>query len=137
MQTARKPVATRIPTTRSKISNGTRLLENVDGRSSSARRFRDLVQAFEGEIGGTLTEVEKGLVRQAAGLQLRAEQMQADIVNGKPVDSDALIRVSSTSKRILESIGARATKRKPATPTLQDHLRQRAAERADAGPGSE
>jgi len=39
---------------------------NVDGRSAYARRFRDLVRAFEAEVGGTLSELERGLVRQAA-----------------------------------------------------------------------
>ena len=57
---------------RSKISNGTRLLANVDGRSAYARRFRDLIVAFEAEVGGTLTELERGLVRQAAAVSLKA-----------------------------------------------------------------
>jgi hypothetical protein len=40
-------------TTRDKVSNG-RLLKNVDLRSSSARRFRDLVRTYEAELGGEL-----------------------------------------------------------------------------------
>ena len=67
------------------------MLPDVDGRSSAARRFKDLIRAYEGEIGGNLSAVERGLVAQAAALTLRSEQMQADIVNGKPVGSDDLI----------------------------------------------
>jgi hypothetical protein len=43
-------------TTRSKVSNGTLLFANIDGRTSSARRFRDLVQNFEAEFDGDLCE---------------------------------------------------------------------------------
>lgn len=132
MQTARRPFARSSTTNRSAVTNGSKLLVGIDGRSPTARRFRDLMQAYEAEIGGNLTEVECGLVKQAAALTLRAEQMQADIVNGKPVDSDALIRISSTAKRILGAIGERAGKRKPAVPSLHDHVARRAAERANA-----
>src|SRR5258705_8679403 len=35
---------------RSRVTNGTRLLQGIDGRSASARRFRDLVRAYEAEF---------------------------------------------------------------------------------------
>jgi hypothetical protein len=132
MQHARDTLANSCATTRSKVSNGTRLLQDVDGRSSSARRFRDLVRAYEAEVGGNLTEVERGLVRQAAALTFKAEKLQSDLVNGNPVDGDQLIRLTGTAKRILSALGEKASKRKPPAPTLQDHLARRAAERAEA-----
>jgi hypothetical protein len=123
MQTSRTLIARSSTTNRSAVTNGSKLLVGIDGRSPTARRFRDLMQAYEAEIGGDLTEVERGLVKQAAALTLRAEQMQADIVNGKAVDSDALIRISSTAKRILGAIGERASKRKPAAvPSIHDYV---------------
>jgi hypothetical protein len=131
MQTARKPIARSSTTNRSAVTNGSKLLVGIDGRSPTARRFRDLVAAFEAEIGGNLTEVERGLVKQAAALTIRAEQLQADIVNGKPVDSDALIRISSTAKRILGAIGEKAARRKQSEPTLEEYLDRRAAAEAD------
>lgn len=109
------------------------MLEGIDGRSPTARRFRDLIQAFQSEIGGELTEIERGLVKQAAALTLRAEGMQADIVNGVHVDTDALIRLTSTSKRILTAISAKASKRKPPQLTLAEHLARKAAERRGDG----
>src|SRR3954452_9035868 len=129
MQHGRNMVVPRPATTRSKVSNGTRLLQNVDGRSSSARRFRDLVRAYEAEVGGNLTEVERGLVRQAAALSFKAETLQCDLVNGNPVDGDQLIRLTVTAKRILSALGEKATKRQPPAPTLQDHIARRAAAR--------
>jgi hypothetical protein len=129
MCSRRLPPAYRAPATRSAITNGSRVHQNVDHRSSSARRYRDLFAAFEAEIGGTLTEAERGLVRQAATLTLRAEQLAADVVNGKQVDDDQLIRIAGTAKRLLAGITAKATDRKPAGLTLQEYAAQRAAER--------
>src|SRR3954453_4619578 len=125
MQHARDTFANPCATTRSKVSNGTRLLQNVDGRSSSARRFRDLVRAYEAEVGGNLTEVERGLIRQAAALTFKAETLQSDLVNGNPVDGDQLIRLTGTAKRILSAIGEKASKRKAPAPTLADHIAKR------------
>ena len=62
--------------------------------------------------------------------------MQADIVNGQPVDSDALIRIAGTAKRLLGAISAKASSRKPNTTlTLADHIARRAAESASDNDG--
>jgi hypothetical protein len=97
-QSARNSIAAVRPTNRSAISNRSRLLPGIDGRSATARRFRDICISYETEIGGNVTEVERDLVRQAAGLTLRAEQLQAAIVRGEAVDNDELIRLSRTLK---------------------------------------
>jgi hypothetical protein len=117
-------------TTRSKVSNGTRLFANTDGRSSSARRFRDLVQSFEAEFEGDLCEADRSLIRQAATLLLKSEQMQEMVVRGEPVDSDALIRMASTAKRVLAAISAKSAKRKPAGPTIAEYVAAKPAEKA-------
>ena len=101
-------------TTRSGISNRSRLLPGVDSRSAAARRFRDICAVYETEAGGNVTEVERDLIRQAAGLTLCAEQLQGAIVRGEAVNNDELVRISSTAKRLLEAIRAKADKRKPA-----------------------
>jgi hypothetical protein len=40
---------------RSRVSNGTKMLVGVDGRRSSARRFRDLIDTFSAELGDDLS----------------------------------------------------------------------------------
>jgi hypothetical protein len=120
MNLTRKSVATPTATSRSEVSNGTRLLQNVDGRSSSARRFRDLVNAFEQEVGGVLTDSDRGLIRQAASLQLKGEMLQAALVRGEDVDADQIIRIAGTSRRILSSIASKAAKNKPAGPSIDE-----------------
>jgi hypothetical protein len=108
-QSARTSVAAIRPTNRSRITNRTRLLENVGGRSSAARRFPDICANYEAEAGGNVTELERDLIRQAAGLTLRAEQMQGAIVRGEPVNNDELVRISSTAKRgLAEPVPERA-----------------------------
>jgi hypothetical protein len=133
MHAKRRNLASARSTTRDKVSNG-RLLRNVDLRSSSARRFRDLVASYSSELGDQLSEAEKSLIRQAVTLQLAAENMQERVVRGEPVDADQLIRVSSTSKRLLGIIASHTGKRKPAAgPTLAEYLAAR-AQTADAQP---
>jgi hypothetical protein len=107
-------------TNRSRITNGTRLLEGIDGRTPSARRFRDLIESFSCDLGGMerLTEAERALVKQAASVTIRAEQLQAAIVRGEVVDPDELIRLSNTSRRLLASIRRRAAPK----PTLSGYL---------------
>jgi hypothetical protein len=123
MQPVRPPIARSSTTNRSAVTNGTKLLVGIDMRSPTARRYRDLVQAYSAEIGGDLSQTEMAMIKTAAGLAVQAEAMQADIVNGKIVDSDDLIRLSSEVRRILDAIAEKAGKRKPAAvPTLADYL---------------
>ena len=121
-------VVSRPPTTRSAVSNGSRMLEGIDGRSTGARRFKDLIESFSRDLGGIdrLSEAEQTLVRQAASLTMRGEQLQAAIVRGEPVDPDELIRLSNTARRCLEAVKKRE---QPKSPSLSDYL---ANKRGDA-----
>ena len=94
-------------TNRSRITNGTRLLAGVDGRSATARRFRDLIVDLVAEVGDGLSTSEFGLIRQAAAMTLHAELLQASIVRGEAVSADELIRLSSEARRILASLRRR------------------------------
>jgi hypothetical protein len=118
-------VAGRPLATRSQLTNRTRLLDGVDGRSSGARRFRDLVESFANDFGGRkrLTETEMALVKQAAAATLRAEQLQAAIAKGEHVDSDEMIRLSGTIRRLLASV---TRKEDPKADNLADYIARRA-----------
>jgi hypothetical protein len=84
------------------------MLAGIDGRSVNARRFRDLVAAFTGDLGHAATEGERALVRQAAALTVQSEAMQADLVNGEPINSEQLTRVSNSLQRCLATLHIRA-----------------------------
>lgn len=114
--------------------DGIELPRSADGRTLNSRRFRSLCDAFAAEFGGQLTEVDRSLIAQAAGLTLRAEQLQGAIVRGETISNDELVRITSTARRLLETIRAKADKRKPAGPTLADYLARKAAEKAASAP---
>ena len=104
-------------------------LPRSDGRTVASRRFRQLVEEFERELGGELSEVDRSLVRQAANLVQLNERISADVAAGAQVDADALVRVSSEMRRVLSVIRAKATKRKPDAPSaLEDYLAAKAAQ---------
>jgi hypothetical protein len=93
---------------RAAISNGSRLLDGVDGRSLTARRFKDLIAAYCTDLGrpyAAMTEPERNTVRQAAAAQLQSETLQAALVRGEAVDTDQLVRLSNLTVRLLRSLG--------------------------------
>lgn len=123
---------------RSAVTNGKRTLIGVRGASKFGRRYRDLVDLFSAEVGGVLTEIETAMVKQAAALAIQGEMMQAAIINGEPVNSDDLIRLSSEVRRLLDAIAEKSGKRKPAAVlNINDHAAKRAAERANPQPTEE
>jgi hypothetical protein len=111
------------PYARSKLTNGSRLLLGIDGRSSYARRYRDLIGELTREFGGkaVLTLSDYALIRQASSLMLRCEQMQACVVRDEPVNEDRLIRLSSEARRILLAVKRKVVERKRASPAAADY----------------
>lgn len=90
--------------------------------AAKRRRLRVLIEAFEAELSGELTEPDKALIRQVSSLQLRIEQMQSAIVDGRDVNGDELVRLSSEHRRLLTSLRAKAAKAKPPPPTSLHEL---------------
>jgi hypothetical protein len=101
-------------------------LHGVDGRTVGAIRFKHLLQSFSADLGGmaALSEAERGLVRQAASLMMRAEQLQAAIARGERVDPDELIRLTNTVRRTLAGL---AKRERPKPATLGDYIASRGA----------
>jgi hypothetical protein len=119
---------------RSRISNDLFALRGVDGRGASARRYRDVVHAFAGDVGGVdrLTEPQKIMIRTAAMMTLKIEDVQSRIVAGQDIDVEQLTRMGNVLARLLAAIGARKGngKSSDAGNALQDYLRERAAAEA-------
>ncbi|WP_325630277.1 hypothetical protein [Bradyrhizobium sp.] len=116
---------------RSAVTNGKRTLIGVRGASKFGRRYRDLIDLFSAEVaevGGVLTETEAAMIKTAAALAIKGEQMQAAIINGDAINADDLIRLSSEVRRILAEIAGKAGKRKPTGPTLSQYLAEHEAE---------
>jgi hypothetical protein len=110
---------------RSRVTNHKDLLPRLDGRSSSARRFRDLVNAFVVDQGGLdrCSEIKLGLLRRLAAVVVQAEQLEARMVNGEQVDISQLCTLASTTVRISSRLGLERVSR-DVTPSLADILRE-------------
>ena len=117
---------------RSKVTNHQDLLPNLDGRSSTARRFRDLVAAFVADQGGLdlCSEVKLGLLRRLAACTVRAEMLEAQMVNGEPVNVSELCALASTTVRLSTRLGLERVA-KDVEPSLADLIAQDEAEAAE------
>jgi hypothetical protein len=114
---------------RSKVTNHEDLLPGLDGRSSAARRFRDLVSRFVVDMGGfdQCSEIKLGLLRRLAATTVQSELLEAQMVNGEPVDIATLCTLASTSMRLSVRLGL---ERRPRDALLIDPLEY--ARRVDA-----
>src|SRR5262249_5097549 len=84
----RPSVGARAPALRARVTNHKDLLPGLDGRSATARRFRDLVNAFVADMGGLdhCSEIKLGLLRRLAATTVQAELLEARMVNGEAID---------------------------------------------------
>jgi hypothetical protein len=101
---------------------------------TAVRRFNGLVLKFSRDLLGSrpaLTTVEREMVRQTASMLIRAQQLQAAVIQGEPVDGDELIRTSSEARRLACMLGLKiehAPSAKPSHPIGE--LRARYGEQA-------
>jgi hypothetical protein len=135
---ARKPAASAAPAPRkpqaaSRVTNGADILPGVDGRSQIARRYRDITAALAADMGGAarMSEARGQLVRRFAAAAVMAEEMEARLANGEPIDIAQHALLASTLVRLASRIGIDRVP-KDVTPTLSQYLeaKQAAAERA-------
>jgi len=114
-------------TNKAKVTNRPWTIPGVDMRTPAGRRFRDLCRSFATELGGELSELERGLVRQCAAILLHAETQQVALVRGEPIKGDEAIRVASEARRLLDTLKAHVAGKR-ASP--QAPIRERLASRA-------
>jgi hypothetical protein len=104
------------------VTNGTSLLQGIDGRSASARRFRDLIRGYEAEFNIT-SKSDKAMIRTAAMLTLKGEEMQAAVVRGERADGDDIVRIAGSVRRVLSNLKRRVDANAPtAQPSLHARL---------------
>jgi hypothetical protein len=76
--TGSRPPARRHKHGRSRITNGTALLPDVDGRSPWVRRVKDIIAAHLSDLGGedNTSAAERSIVRRAATLTVELERLE-------------------------------------------------------------
>jgi hypothetical protein len=93
---------------RSRATNHRDLLPRInDGRSTQARRFKDLVRAFISDAGGidNVSEVRLGLLRRLAAATVLSEEVETAVVNGERVDINTFCTLASTTVRLAQRLG--------------------------------
>jgi hypothetical protein len=108
----RRRQAPTLATLRSAVSNGSRLLPDLDHRSGWARRLRDLISDHVSDLGGEdqVSSAEAVLVRRAAMLTLQLELMEqrwAANNDGEAGPKSLMMyqRGVNTLRRTLETLG--------------------------------
>jgi hypothetical protein len=114
------------------------LLPNIDGRSATARRYRDIVAALVCDQGGSehMSEARAQLSRRFAALAVQAEAMEARLARGEAIDLQEHALIASTLVRLAQRIGIDRHAR-DLTPTLQEYLAVRAAGERRTGSSEE
>jgi hypothetical protein len=85
----------------------TRLQKVVDGRSTWARRHRQLAAGFAADLGPSLSQIDLALVDHAATVALEAEQMKAVQLNDQDIDIDQMVRLTNSLTRLRVELGKR------------------------------
>lgn len=113
-------------TGRSKITNGKGILPAVDGRTSTARRYRDIANSVATDQGGAdrCSEARKQLIRRFAAACVLAEAMESKFTKGEPVSIADYATLSNTALRIASRIGIDRVPR-DVTPDLAAYLNAR------------
>src|ERR1700729_4608826 len=114
----------RKPTARSRVTNGKELLANIDGRSTEARRYRDLCFSFSDDCGGaaSLPEAQRALIRSATALSIQSEKLQGAMIRGEAVSDEQMTRVANSLARTLQRLGLKRALAKREASTLADHF---------------
>ena len=117
---------------RSRITNGTTFLPNVDGRSTWARIARDTMQTLMVHLGGEdQASATKKLIARRVGcieaeltfLEDKFARYHADGSEPTPTDLDLYGRMANTHRRLCESIGWERVAR-DITPTLRRYVEE-------------
>jgi hypothetical protein len=99
------------------------LLANADGRTTIARRYRDIATAIATDQGGAdrLSETRLQLIRRFSAAACLAEQLESRLARGKEIDITEHSLLVSTMVRVAQRIGIDRRARN-ITPSLSEYL---------------
>ncbi len=113
---------------RSRVSNGTKFAEGLDGRTKWGRRYRDLCESYAQDMGGleSLSASQMSLVKRASALTVEIERSEALFAErGDTIAPDAAVlrdyqTACNSLRRLLESLGLSRSPKAVRSPTLTD-----------------
>jgi hypothetical protein len=93
------------PRTRSRVSNGSAtFLEEVDGRSVLARRYRDILRQLVADLGGEPSEAQSVLAKRAATIATWCELAEARMARGEPLNIVEFTTAANALRRLLADL---------------------------------
>jgi hypothetical protein len=122
--------------TRSRVSNGSAMLPDVDGRSAIARRYRDVLNELISDLGGDPSGAQSAIARRASALCVVCEQAEAEMVAGGVLDLAEFTTAANSLRRLLSDLGLERRAR-DITPSLASYLAGKTAARQDSLNGSQ
>lgn len=120
--------------TRSRITNGAKLLPHVDGRSTWAKLLRDTLDDLLAHCGGEdrVSEPERMTARRAAALEAELIHLEAKFATARmegrepsAADLDLYARLTGHQRRLLETLGMERRIR-DVTPSLAAYMAAKA-----------
>ena len=124
---------------RSRLTNGTELLPNVDSRSTWGRLMRDVIGAMNAHLGGeeNVSEPQRMLIRRTAAFEAELVHLEVGFAQARAAGEapsanslDLYSRMASGQRRILEACGLHRVAR-DVTPDLKQYLEMSPDERAE------
>jgi hypothetical protein len=120
-------------THRSRLSNGSKFLAGIDGRTTWARRARDIMLAHVSDLGGpdATSEAEHSICRRAATISAELERLESAFAaagEASPDQIDLYFRGASALRRLLEAIGLQRRPKDIGPTSLADYVKSKAAE---------
>jgi len=108
---------------KSRLTNAPDLLANADGRTTVARRYRDIAAAIATDQGGAdrLSETRLQLIRRFSAAACLAEQLESRLARGEEIDIQEHSLLVSTMVRVAQRIGI-DRRAKNITPSLSEYL---------------
>jgi hypothetical protein len=114
------PIGTRSSAVRPRVAG-------LDGRGRAAKRLRIIAADMEAQLPAPLTDAMRALMTRAAELALAAELARGKLVRGEAVAIAEVVKLENLAARAWRDLHHRAAAAKPAGPTLQEYLRNKAA----------
>jgi hypothetical protein len=108
-------------------------LSDLDRRTAAYKRTCAIISSLQVDLGGAdrLSCAQRQLTQRAAMLGAILEDQESRWLAGEPIDPGAYTTLSNAQRRLLSDLGLERQTR-DITPTLQEHLARKAAERATA-----
>lgn len=108
-----------------------RFLDHLDGRTRTAQILRQRLANLEADLGGDLSYQQASLTRRVIWIESWLETQEARAAEGEEVSIGQQVQALNSLIGLYRILGIE--RKAKDVPSLQDYLRQRAAEKAEAG----